>query len=160
MRSGRSQSDAFFFFLFTPLPRTSLIVAIYFGGMNYSMYSPHPPTTPFYLFFLQQPDQLWGSAVTEATPFSHTQADISETSVETQGVTEYSWRAGTHFSPVNTPPLLSFSQTHTHTLRSRHTSTRTHTHTQEMQGLVPYQQAHTHLTPHCTHSYQKRMLIT
>ena len=78
----------------------------------------------------------------------------------TWGVPEYSWRAGTHFSLLNTPSLpASLRHTHTHT----HTQTQSShkiMHAQEVQGLVPYQQAHTHLTPHWSHAYQKRMLIT
>lgn len=65
-------------------------------------------------------------------------------------------------SPVVFSPLF---PTNTHAQTDKHTHTQSghtiiHTHTQEVQGLVPYQQAHTHLMPHCTHSYQKRVLIT
>lgn len=80
-------------------------------------------------FFCSSKNSFRGVLFYWANSFSHTQADISETSVERGGgrAAEYSWRAGTHFSPVNTLSLSpSLTHTHTHTRKkckdSFHTS--------------------------------------
>ena len=92
----------------------------------------------FFYFILQQEDQLWESTVTGATCFSHTQADISGTSVERGGRLNIHEGQGPISAWCTPPPSLPLLGTHT----------RTHTHT------------HNPVTKSCTHKKCKDLFHT
>lgn len=109
--------------------------------------------SPCFIFFSNSRESFEGINVAGATRFLIRELTSVGRQWDFEGEGGGEWIFMKGREPFEHGEHSSYSTSHTH---RPVTKSRT---LEEVQGLVPYQQAHIHLTLRCSHSHQKRMLI-